>query len=162
MRARTRRRWLAACVLVAAAAAVAWWLLRPGPSDEELIARLVVKAETAVESKSTSDIMDCVAEDYRDDAGLTRADIFRLAFRWERTGGTVDVAVEDYELEVNSPRATGRFDVRLFFEEQGQSAPPLRLSLVVEFEKERHRLHREWRVQSVSGHGLEKNFEDYL
>lgn len=162
MRVRRLRRWLAAALIALAGAGVAWWFLRPRPSDAELIAELVLKAERAIESKSTSEIMECVAEDYRDDSGLTRADIFRLAYRWQRTSGTVDVTVQDWELDVDSPRATGRFDVLLYFEEGGHAAPPLRLSPVVEFEKERHWLHREWRVQSVSGHGLEAQGEGLL
>lgn len=162
MRTRRLRRWLAAALIVLVGAAAAWWFLRPGPSDEELIAQLVVKAERAVESKSTAEIMECIAEDYSDEAGLTRTDIFRLAYRWQRTSGTADVTVQDWELEVDGTRATGRFDVLIYLEQGGHSAPPLRLPLLVEFEKERHWLRREWRVQSVSGHGLEADAEDLM
>ena len=103
--------------------------------------------------------MECVAKDYQDDSGLSRLDIFRLALHWERSPEQVDIVIDEYELNTNAPSATGRFDVQLDFQEAGRHEPPLRLPLVVEFEKQRQRWRRVWLVKSVSGHGIERNLE---
>ena len=82
------------------ALALVWWFFHPRPSEEELILTLVSKAEAAIETKDKDEIMACVAKDYRDDAGLTRPDIFRLALYWERSTEEVDVAIDEYELKL--------------------------------------------------------------
>ena len=69
------------------------------------------------------------------------------------------IAIDEYELNTNAPSATGRFHVQLDFQEAGRHEPPLRLPLVVEFEKQRQRWRRVWLVKSVSGHGIEGNLE---
>lgn len=145
--------------LVAGAGLVLWWFLHPRPTDEELILGLVTKAEHGIETKDRREIMDCVAEDYHDEAGLSRIDILRLAIHWERSSEQVEIVVGEYELDVEGPRATGRFVAELEFEQAGRHEPPLRLPLVVEFEKQRRRWGRVWLVKSVGGHGLEKGFE---
>jgi len=155
-------RWsrsLKIAVLVLAAAALAWWLLHPRPTDEELILALVAKAEHGVETKNKAEIMECVAKDYQDDSGLSRLDIFRLALQWERSPEQVEVVIDDYELNIGAPGATGRFEVELEFREAGRYEPPLRLPLVVDFEKRRQRWRRVWLVKSVSGHGIERSIE---
>lgn len=156
----TRRKRLAAFVILfLAALALVWWVLHPRPSEEELILTLVSKAEAAVEMKDKDEIMACVAKDYRDDAGLTRPDIFRLALYWERSTEEVDVSIEEYELDITPPTATGRLEVMLSFTYGGPQEPPVRLPLVVQFEQQRHGLKKEWLVTAVSGHGLENTFE---
>jgi len=156
----TRRRQRVALVaLFVLAAALVWWLFHPRTSDEELILALVSRAETAVETKDKDEIMACVARNYRDDAGLTRPEIFRLALYWERSTEEVDVSIDQYELDITPPTAIGRLDVMLSFSSGGAPEPPERLPLVVHFEKQRHGLKREWLVTAVSGHGLENTFE---
>lgn len=103
--------------------------------------------------------MDCVAEDYHDEAGLSRIDILRLAMHWERSSEQVEIVVGEYELDIIAPRAAGRFVAELEFEQAGGHDPPLRVPLVVEFEKQRRGWRKVWLVKSVSGHGLEKGFE---
>jgi hypothetical protein len=139
------------------------WLLWPRPSDEQLILNLVAKAEHGVETKNTQEIMSCVSRDYRDPTGLTRLDIFRLAMNWQRTSEQAEVVIGEHQLEITRPTATGRFEVELAFSEGGPPELPQRLSLVVEFAKEGKGLFgKAWRVKSVSGHGLEKEFEGLL
>jgi hypothetical protein len=153
------RRSLSIIAVIVVAAAAAWWFYYPRPTDEELILVLVEKAEYGVETKDKAEIMECVAKDYRDDSGLSRLDIFRLALHWERSPEQVDIVIDEYELNISAPRATGRFDVQLEFQEAGRHELPLRLPLVVEFEKQRQRWRRVWLVKSVSGHGIEGNLE---
>jgi hypothetical protein len=139
------------------------WLLWPRPSDRQLILDLVAKAEHGVETKNTEEIMSCVSRDYRDPTGLTRVDIFRLAMQWERTSEQVDVVIDEYELTVTPPTATGRFEVELTFSQGGPPELPQRLPLTVEFAKERKGVFgKAWRVNSVGGHGLEKDFEGLM
>ncbi len=145
--------------LVAAAGLLLWWFIHPRRTDEQLILDLVAKAEHGIETKSRSEIMDCVAEDYHDEAGLSRIDILRLAMHWERSSEQVEIVVGEYELDIIAPRAAGRFVAELEFEQAGGHDPPLRVPLVVEFEKQRRGWRKVWLVKSVSGHGLEKGFE---
>jgi hypothetical protein len=160
MSARRRRRLLQVTLLIVPAALLAWWLLRPHPTEEELILDLVAKAEHGVETKDKGEIMECVAKDYRDDAGLTRVDILRLALHWERSPEQVEVAIDEYELDIESPTAIGHFAVRLEFQQAAGREPHLRLPLVVTFEKQRRGWRKAWLVKSVSGHGIEQRFED--
>ena len=159
MSGRRWRRGLSIIAVIVAAAAASWWLLHPRPTDEDLILALMAKAEHAVETKNRAEIMECMAKDYRDDSGLSRLDIFRLALHWERSPEQVDIVIEEYELDTSGRSATGRFEVQLEFHEAGRHEPPLRLPLVVEFEKQRQRWRRVWLVKSVSGHGIESNLE---
>lgn len=156
------KRWVKALLLVLLLASLGWWLLHPRPSDRELILDLVAKAEHGVETKSAKEIMECVAPDYKDEDGLTRLDILRLALRWQRDPDEAEVVIDDYEIEVMSPRASGRFQVDVLFEEDRGCASPLRFNLAVQFEKQRQRLRKVWLVKSVNGHGIERDFEDFL
>ncbi len=149
-------------LLALIAASLGWWLFRPRISDEELILALVSRVEHGVETKSTKEIMQCIAPDYSDQAGLSRVDIYRLAWRWGTASETAQIVVDDYEVEVTSPTATGRFEVTVLFEQNGRQAPPVRLDLTVQFEKQRRRLRKVWLVKSSSGHGLEKGLENVL
>ncbi len=139
-----------------------WWLFHPRPSDEKLIQELVTKAEQAIETKNTNEIMDCVAKDYRDDSGLSRLDIFRLAMHWQRSSGQVEITINEYDLKVARPLATGRFQVELAFSQGGGVELPQRLNLEVDFQRERKGWKKVWLVKSVQGHSLGRNFEGLL
>jgi hypothetical protein len=153
------KRRVALLALFVAAAALILWIFHPRPSDEELLVALVARAEMAVETKDKDGIMACVAEDYRDDAGLDRTDILRLALYWKRSTEHVEVWIDEYEWEITPPTATGRFEVTLEFEHGVIHEPPLRLPLVVEFEKVRRKWRKEWLVTAVRGHGLADTWE---
>jgi len=162
MPGRTRRGKLGIALLAALVAVSAWWWLHPRPSNEKLILALVSKAEHGVETKNRQEIMDCVAQDYHDEEGLTRLDIFRLALHWERSSEQVGITVNEYQLDITPPTATGRFEVELAFSQTGESGLPGRLPLVVKFEKQRRGWRKLWLVKSVGGHGLGRNFEELL
>jgi len=66
-------------VALALVGAVGWWLLQPRPSDRERLEELVARAQQGFENRSVGEIMSCVAQDYRDDSGLTRAEVLYLA-----------------------------------------------------------------------------------
>jgi len=153
------RRRLVVGVVVAVAAGLGWLLFHQRESDEELILEVVARAERGVETKNRDEIMSCLARDYEDSGGLSRADIFRLALHWEKSSEQAEVWIDDYEIEVTPPRATGRLEVRVEFSQGGRTEPVVRLPLTVEFEKERRGLKKVWAVKSVSGHGMERRFE---
>lgn len=158
----SRRQWrrgLGIIAAIVAAAAASWWFFHPRPTNEDLILDLVAKAQHGVETKDKAEIMECVAKDYEDDSGLSRLDIFRLALHWEKSPEQVTITIDEYELDISSPTATGRFEVQLEFQEAGRREPPLRLPLVVEFERQRQKWRRVWLVKSVSGHGIGSNVE---
>jgi len=162
MRQQARKRALKLLGLVAAGALLGWWFLYPRPSDRFLIEQLIAKAEHGIETKSTKEIMECVSPDYHDQDGLTHTDIYRLAWRWQRTSGRADIAIEDYQLDIKSPNATGDFRVQVLLEAEGESYPPIHLRLSVHFEKRRRGWHRVWAVKAVNGHGVKERFEDFL
>ena len=152
-----------AILLLIVVVAVCVWLLWPKPSDQKLILDLVARAEHGIETKNTEEIMSCVAHDYRDPSGLTRADIFKLAMHYQRTSDQADIVINQSQLDINPPVATGHFDVEVTYSQGGPSGLPERPTLTVEFEKQRQGLfHRAWLVKSVSGHGLERNLEGLM
>ena len=157
---RLSKRKIALAIVIAAA--FVWWLFHPRPSDEKLILDLVAKAEQGIETKNTSEIMDCVAKDYRDDSGLSRLDIFRLAMHWQRSSEQVEITINEYDLDVARPLATGRFQVELTFSQGGGVELPQRLNLEVDFQQQRRGWRKVWLVKSVNGHGLGRNFEGLL
>jgi hypothetical protein len=154
------KRALKVLCLVIAGTLVGWWFLHPRPSDMDLVEELVAKAEHGVETKSATEIMECVGPDYQDEEGLSRNDIFRLAWRWARSSTRADVVIEDYQIDIASPKASGDFLVQVLLEEQGQRLPALHFDLEVEFEKQRRGWRKVWLVTAVNGHGLENRAED--
>jgi hypothetical protein len=146
-------------VPVAIAAAAAVWFWYPRPSDGELIAALVQRAEHGVETKNAKEITSCVSPDYKDSEGLTHTDILRLALQWARTSGQADVTIEDYQLDITRPTARGTFDVVLVLGTQGEAAKPRNIRVAVEFALERRGWRRVWLVRSVEGYDLDSIIE---
>lgn len=157
----TWHRALRIAVLVALGAAVGWWLVHPRPSDEELIAELVAKAEHGVETKSVDEIMSCVSDDYEGQGDWSREDIWRVAMQWARSSEQADVTVQDWQVEVEDERAVGRFEVDVTLSEEGRGRPTT-LLLTVDFERERHGLRKVWLVRSVQGFDPDIYMEDFL
>jgi hypothetical protein len=155
------KRWLVVVVVVVGGAAT-WWVLAHRRSDRALIDELIAKAEHGVETKSVDEIMGCVAEDYHDELGFNRTDIWRLAQHWIRTPDEADVVVEDYSVDIQPPRATGQLAVNVMMTRDGRQMPPLPLELTVRFEKERRGWRRVWLVESVTGQNLGRVFEDVM
>jgi hypothetical protein len=160
---RSRRTQRLAILLLIASVAVAVWLLWPRPSDEKLILDLVARAEHGVETKNADEIMGCVARDYHDPSGLSRVDIFRLAMHWQRTSEQADVTIDSYMLDITPPTATGHFEGEVAISEGGPPEHPQRMSLTVEFGRERQGFFgKKWVVTSVSGHGLKRGLEGLM
>jgi hypothetical protein len=156
------KRGLRLLLLVAAGVAIGWWFAHPRTTEEELILEVVARAEHGVETKSVQEIMDCIAPDYEDEAGLTRVDVWRLAMRWARSPERADVVIEEYEVTVTPPTATGHFVGRVLVEQEGQYTAPLNLDVRVEFEKQRRRWRKVWLVKSVSEATAAQEYEGYL
>jgi hypothetical protein len=150
-------------LLVLSGAAVGAWLLNPQPTDQEVLEEVVAVAEQSFETKSLSKILNHVASDYHDEGGLSRADVVNLAQRVVRSTEHIDITINDYDIQVRAPAATGHFDVVVAFHEGGGSVITLRRHLDVTFEKRRQGWRSLWRgrwlVTSVNGHGLDKDYE---
>lgn len=137
-------------MLVALGAAVGWWLVHPRPSDEELIAELVARAEHGVETKSVDEIMSCVSADYEGEGDWSREDIWRVAMQWARSSEEADVTVQEQQVDVEDGRAVGRFQVDVALSGEGRGRPTT-LFLTVDFARERRGLRKVWQVRSVQG-----------
>jgi len=152
-------------VVVLLGIAIGVWLLWPQPTDRESLDLLVAQAKHGFESKSVSEIMDCVAPGYEDESGLTRADVSRICQRVARQAKQVEITITGHDITVQSPKATGHFDVVAVLDLGTETITwPMRLE--VQFMKQRRGWSKLWRqgwvVVSVNGHGLDKQFEDLL
>ncbi len=146
LRGRTLRVLVAGVLLLGAG--VVWWLY-PRPSDRELIAEVVRRAEHGVETKDVGEIMSCVSPDYRDSEGLTRTQVLRLALAWSRERQQAHVSIEDYQLTLAPPEATATLLAAVAL--SGVEAPrPMEAR--VRFRKIRRGLGRVWVVEAVEGH----------
>jgi hypothetical protein len=154
-------RALRIAVLVALGAAVGWWLVHPRPSDEELIAELVTRAEHGVETKSVDEIMSCVSDDYEGQGDWSREDIWRVAMQWARSSEQAEVTVQDWQVDVEDGRAVGHFQVDVTLLEEGRGRPTT-LFLTVDFKRERHGLRKVWLVRSVQGFDPDMYIEEFL
>jgi hypothetical protein len=161
MRSGAWRRALRIGVLVALGAAVGWWLAHPRPSDEELIAELVARAEHGVETKSVDEIMSCVSRDYEGQGDWSREDVWRVAMQWARSSEQAEVTIQDWQVNVAKGQAIGHFQVDVTLSEQGRGRP-IALFLTVDFERERKGLRKVWLVRSVRGFDPDMYMQDYL
>ncbi len=144
---RTAAAILAALVIAAAIAlAVGWWLhRRQAPPDEETaIYQLVARAERAIERRNLPALMRLVAEDYRDEYGLTKRDLRRLALQAARSGEAVQIALTVRGIVVARGEATVLVDVLVWL--QGD-VKPQRYEVTLKLRKQKGR----WFVVSSSG-----------
>jgi hypothetical protein len=146
-------------VVLAVAAAVWWWY--PRPTDQELIAALVQRAEHGVETKNAREITSCVSPEYEDSEGLTDTDIMRLALQWVRAAERAEVTIQNWQLEVTRPTARANLDAVVLFSGQGEAGEPRNMHLTVRFARERHGWRSEWRVRSIEGYDLEGMVEEF-
>jgi hypothetical protein len=153
-------------LLLLGTVAVGWWLLHPRPGDREQLEQLIAKGKLALESRSAVQAMECVAPDYHDGAGLKKGDLARVVQRVTRGSHDIEVTINDYRLDMRSPKATGNFDVRIVLHEGPRSAVPIHWNLEVAFEKQRlgwyNLWNRGWVVTSIDGHGIDKSFEEFF
>ena len=154
------QRRLAVVLPIVVAAGLIWWW-RQGPSDRQQIGALIGKVVHGIETKSMSEVMGCVAPDYRDPEGMSHGDVARTVLEWSRGGAQADIVLDNYEINITPPTATGVFSVHVLLEEQGETAG-LDLNLTVQFEKQRRRWRRVWLVKSVSGYEPERVWGDML
>ncbi len=149
-------------LLVLLGAAVGWWVVHPRPSDEELIAELVARAEHGVETKSVEEIVSCVSHDFRGEGDMYREDVWRAAQQWVRSPMEADIAVQDQQLTLRGAEAVGEFQVDVRLEEEGRLVQSLNLFLRVEFERQRRGLRKLWLVKSVWGFDPNELIEEIL
>ncbi|UCC68876.1 MAG: hypothetical protein JSV79_02825 [Armatimonadota bacterium] len=148
--------------LVVLGAVAGWWVVHPRPSDEDLIAELVAKAEHGVETKSVDEIMSCVSRDYSGQGEMSREDVWRSAQQWVRSPVQADVVIQDYQLALKDAEAVGQFQVDVRLQEEGGLVQTLNLFLTVGFERQRRGLRKVWLVKSVRGFDPDELIEEML
>jgi ketosteroid isomerase-like protein len=75
--------------LIVAAGLVAGYLgLRPPLSDADRIRALVADVTQAINQRALERVLACVADDYHDSQGHTKADLRRLLWQAGRSGGS--------------------------------------------------------------------------
>ena len=140
-------------------------LLRPHPTDRELIEELVQRAKCSLEARSVGEMMKCVAQDYHDEAGLSRGDLLRIARIVARNVQRATVTINGSEIAVDGHSAIGRFDVNVVFYDGGQVIPwPMRLEVRFGEQSQGWRglWQKAWVVKSIKGHGVAKGYEELL
>ena len=141
------------------------WVLWPEPLDRQSLDELVARAKHGFESRSVSEIMDCVAPGYRDDSGLTREDVSRICERIARQAKQVQITITQYDIAIQSSEATGQFDVVATLDLGGETVTwPMRLEVrFVKQDRSWRRLWRpRWAVASVKGHGVDRGLKGLL
>lgn len=116
-------RWVLALTVIAAAVA-AFVLLRKPPSDRELIEQLIIRLEESIERKQLGGIMACISQDYRDDAGLRKRDLLRLALRYVRDYGWAELLISDVDIEVQGRAAVASMYVEVTYVQGNQESTP--------------------------------------
>lgn len=134
--------------------ALAVWFLYPRPTDRELIVELIRRGERGIETKQVKEIMSCVAPDYRDSQNVTRTELLRMAMQWARVRERGEVTIEDYQLEITPPTATGSFDVSFVLIGQDAARTTLPMTLMMQFVEQRRGWRRVWLVKSVEGYSM--------
>ncbi len=132
-------------------AAMLAWLVHPRPSDRQQIEDLLHRGEHGIDTKNVSEIMDCVAPNYRDGEHVSRADLQRMVLGWARVSEQGNVTIEDCRLDLHSTRGTGK--LKVVFDLMGQGGKTsLPMELKISFAKERRGWHRVWLITSVDGY----------
>lgn len=157
MKRKWGRRAGAALVIALTVSGIAAVSVATRPSDQAQLEMMVVRVEQGFETKSAGAVISAVASDYRDPEGLDREDVSRIVHRLARGPRSVDITIREQELEVEGDRAVGHFDV-LAVVTEGSERIDWPMLLEVEFTRTPptwwRPWHREWIVQSVSGHGM--------
>jgi len=141
-----RLRWVLPLVLLAAAGLILL-LVRKPLSDREQIAQLIQRIESSIEKKDLGGITSCVSKDYRDDYGITRRDILRLAFRYVRSADQAEILISDASLRLQHDMASASMHVDVEYAEQGGQLTRVSGDVTLFLEKEGGR----WVIVRSSG-----------
>jgi len=144
-----RRRLIAAAVIIllGGGAYLVWRLTHPTLSDQQQIEELLDRIEQGVEKKSPRMILGAIADDYRDDYGLTRLDIHRLSLNLLRTEGRIQVVLTRPKIEVHGEQATADVTGEVTLSEGGYQAQEFSGALTIHLRKRGG----QWRIVSTGG-----------
>lgn len=143
---RRKVRWIAP-PLLALCALAAFLLLRNQMSDREAIIQLIQRLEKAIEEKDQSGILKCISRAYRDDFGVTRRDIARIAFRYVRGTERVELVISDVTLRLQRDTAAASMHVEATYAEAGAAPERYAADIKLFFAREG----RSWVVAKSSG-----------
>ncbi|MBC7982491.1 MAG: hypothetical protein H7Y02_01415 [Candidatus Obscuribacterales bacterium] len=117
-----------------------------GTSDEQKVRAVIAAAEAAIEKRDTSDAMQLIADNYRDDRGLDKTGLQNFLRAYLFTHPKIELVVHIDAIEIETPtRARATIGFALIGTEAGASLTGELETLTVEFQ----RLKDEWLVTRV-------------
>lgn len=160
MKERLRRRWWVIGLVVAVTSVLACGMLWPDDDDRVLIDKLVQQAKEAIEQRAPGQFIECFADNYKDESGLSREDFYQLAARVAREVPKTEVVIHKSDIRLAGEKATGTFDVDVVMYDSARRIP-WHMNLEVQFAKKLawpSVWKRTWVVQSMKGHSLDRSF----
>lgn len=141
------RRGLVTLLAVAVVGSAAWWfLLRPRPTDEQRIYRLVADAARAVEMRNPSGVLRLISESYHDPYDNNKRALTQQVIAGLRSADSLTVVPEVASLQVQGDTAVALVRARVRF---GDAAQSRGVDLQVRLQLAREG--RAWRVTSSDG-----------
>lgn len=141
------RRGITTLLAVAVLGFAAWWLVvRPRPTDEERIYRLIAEVTRAVEMRNPSGVLRVISNNYQDPYGNTKRTLTQQVIAGLRSVDTIRVVPEVASLEVRGDAASAVVRARVQF---GQAPQDRAVDLRVRLQLAREG--RVWRVTSSEG-----------
>lgn len=132
--------------LLIAAGGTAWWLLRPRPTDEERLYRVLTDVSRAVETRSPAGVLRHVSETYQDAYGNNKRALAQQVYGGLRSVERITVVPEVTSLQINGDTAAMQIKARIWFGEPGL-ANPTDVTVNARFARERGR----WLVTWADG-----------
>jgi len=150
-----RQRLLVLLALLVLGGLAAWWLLRPRPTDEERLYRLLTEISRAVELRSPAGVLRHLSESYQDAYGNNKRTLTQQVYGGLRSVERLTVVPEITALKVSGDTATMQVHARVWFGQPG-SAGGTDLTVNLRLARERGR----WLV--IWAEGWEPAEEAYM
>jgi hypothetical protein len=130
--------FIAIAALLAAAAGVYYWRATGSGGDARReVLELVARVAQGIEQKRTSQVLDCVSQDYRDESGNDRRELTRLAVAAFREREPFDLVVDVADLVISGDQATLTADVEFAVGQPVSAGSSTRLQVTAKLQRER-------------------------
>lgn len=140
--------FIAIAALLAAGAGVYYWRLTDSGRDaRQEILELVAAVTQGIEQKRTSQVLDYVSKDYRDQSGNDRRELTRLAVAAFRQREPLDLVVNVTDAVINGDQATLTADVEFAVGQPVSAGSSTRLQVTARLRRERGG----WKILTAEG-----------